>query len=146
LANYSDYLGLVESRNKIIFSITAITHRIENDKVEFNITFSILNPTSDTKLKFSSLQCQLYSILDGEDEFIGETGYSLPFDVPLPPEEIITYTTRLSVSKDNFLSLTKGVIEDKFEWEIRNVVQYSTSIRGFYQNFNSNQIIRHQNQ
>jgi hypothetical protein len=144
LANYDDYLGLLESRNKVIFTINEVTHRLDNDKVEISISFSILNPTSYTRVKFSSLQCQIYLIVDGNEEFIGLAGYSPPFDVPLPPDEIRTYTTRLSVSKDNVFSLTGGVIGDEFEWKIQNVVHYSTPIGGFYQNFITIQISRHQ--
>jgi hypothetical protein len=84
-------------------------------------------------------------IVDGIEEFIGETGYSLSFDVPLPPEEIRTYTTRLSVPKDNVLSLTEGNIENELEWEIRNEIHYSTPTGGFYKSFNTKQISMYQN-
>ena len=84
-------------------------------------------------------------IVDGNEEFMGETGYSLPFDVPLSPEEIRTYTTKLLVSKENILSLTEGVIEGELAWEIRNIVHYSTPNNGFDQNFNINQISSHKN-
>jgi hypothetical protein len=83
-------------------------------------------------------------IVDGNEEFIGEAGYSPPFDVQLPPEEIRTYTTRLTISKDSIFSLTEGVIENVLEWRIQNVVHFSTPIRGFDQNINTNQISIHQ--
>lgn len=144
LANYDDFSGLLESRSKVIFTINEVTHRLYNDKVEITIPFSILNPTSYTRVKFSSLQCQIYLIVNGNEEFIGVAGYSPPFDVPLPPDEIRTYTTRLSIPKDNIFSLTGGVVGDEFEWKIQNVVHYSTPISGFYQNFITIQISRHQ--
>jgi len=145
LANYDDYIGLLESRNEVIFSINEVTHSLNDEKIEISILFSILNPTSYSRLKFSSLQSQLYLIVDGNEEFMGTTGYSPPFDVPLPPEEIITYTTKLSISKNNIFSLTEGVIDDELEWRIRNVVHFSTPIKRFYQNFNTTQTSRLQN-
>lgn len=145
LTNYNDYLGLLDSTNKVIFSINEVTHSLVDDKVEISISFSVLNPTSYTKLKFSSLQCQLYLIVEGNEEFIGAAGYSPPYDVPLQPNEIRTYITKLSTSKDNILSLTEGAIEDELDWGIRNVVHFSTPLRRFYQNFNINQMSRHQN-
>jgi hypothetical protein len=144
LSNYEDFSGLLESRNKVIFTINEVTHRLDNDKVEITIPFSILNPTSYTRVKFSSLQCQIYLIVDGNEEFIGVAGYSPPFDVPLPSDEIRIYTTRLSVSKDNIFSLTGGDIGDEIEWKIQNVVHYSTPISEFYQNLITIQISRHQ--
>lgn len=69
------------------------------------------------------------------EEYIGTTGYAPPIDVPLRPEETVTYTTKLSISEDNLISLTNGLLGSELEWRLRNIVYFSTPIRKFYQKF-----------
>ena len=136
LINYSNYLGLLESINEVTFSIDEMTHREEGNIVEVSITFSIVNPTSYSRIKFSSLQCQLYLVIDGEEEYLGTAGYAPPVDVPLRENEVRTYTTSLSMSKNNIVSLTDGVLEPELNWRVRNVIHFSTPIRRYYQTVN----------
>ena len=133
--SYNDYYGLLESMNKVKFTIKEITHKPVDSKVDISITFSILNPTTYSQLKFSSLQCQLYLMVGEVEEYIGTTGYAPPIDVPLRPEETVTYTTKLSISEDNLISLTNGLLSSELEWRLRNIVYFSTPIRKFYQKF-----------
>lgn len=136
LVNYIDYVGLLESVNETEFTINEMTHSIIGSKVEIAISFSLLNPTGYPRLKFSSLQCQLYLLTNGEEDFIGVTGYAPPVEIPLMPGESRTYTTKLSVSRENIESLIDGDLESDLEWRVRNVVHFSTPIRKYYQNIN----------
>ena len=136
LVNYTNYLGLLESMNKVTFSIDGMTYKEEGTTVEVSISFSIINPTSYSKIQFSSLQCQLYLVIDGEEEYLGTTGYAPPVDVPLRENEVRNYTTSLSISRNNLVSLTDGVLEDELDWRVRNVVHYATPIRRYYQTIN----------
>ncbi len=136
MVNYSNYLGLLESMKEVSFSVDEMTHREEGNAVEVSISFSVVNPTSYSKIQFSSLQCQLYIVIDGEEEYMGTTGYAPPVDVPLRENEIRTYTTSLSISRNNIVSLTDGVLEDELDWRVRNVVHYATPIRRYYQTIN----------
>ncbi len=136
LINYSNYLGLLESMNEVTFSIDKMTHREEDNTVEVSIFFSIINPTSYSRIKFSSLQCQLYLVVDGEEEYLGTAGYAPPVDVPLRENEIRNYTTSLSISRTNIVLLTDGILEPELGWRVRNVGHFSTPIRRYYQNIN----------
>ena len=136
LTHYSNYLGLLESMREVSFSIDEMTHREEDDTVEVSISFSVVNPTSYSNIKFSSLQSQLYLVIEGEEEYLGTTGYAPPVDVPLRENEVRTYSTSLSISKNNVISLTGGAIETEMNWKIRNVVHLSTPIRRYYQTIN----------
>jgi len=136
LINYSNYLGLLESMREVSFSVNEMTHREEGNTVEVSIVFSIVNPTSYSKIQFSSLQCQLYLVINGEEEYLGTTGYAPPVDVPLKENEVRSYTTSLSISKNNIVSSTDGVLEAELNWRVRNVVHFSTPIRRYYQTVN----------
>ncbi len=133
LINYSNYLGLLESMNEVTFSIDEMTHREEGNTVEVSISFSIINPTSYSKIQFSSLQCQLYLVVDGDEEYLGTAGYAPPVDVPLRENEVRRYTTSLSLSRNNVVSLTEGILEPEMDWRVRNVLHFSTPIRRYYQ-------------
>ena len=136
LINYSNYLGLLESMKEVTFSVDEMVHREEGNAVEVSISFSVVNPTSYSKIQFSSLQCQLYIVIDGEEEYMGATGYAPPVDVPLREKEVRTYTTSLSISRNNIISSTDGVLEAELNWRVRNVVHFSTPIRRYYQTIN----------
>jgi len=140
LINYSNYLGLLKSIDEVTFSIDEMTHRDEGNTVEVSIFFSVVNPTSYSGIRFSSLQCQLYMVINGEEEYLGTTGYAPPVDVPLRENEVRTYTTSLSISRNNIVSLNDGVLEAELEWRVRNVVHYSTPIRRYYQTINVYQV------
>lgn len=134
LINYSNYLGLLESMNEVTYSIDEMTHREEGNTVEVSISFSIINPTSYSRIKFSSLQCQLYLVVDGDEEYLGTAGYAPPVDVPLRENEVRRYTTSVSISRNNIVSLTDGILEPELNWRVRNVLHFSTPIRRYYQN------------
>ena len=139
LSNYTNYLGLLGSMNEVIFSIDEVSHRLDESKIEFTISFSLVNPTSYSQLKFSSLQCQVYLVEDGQEQFLGATGYAPPVDVPLHPDEIRNYATVLSVSS-NSLTEPDGEPVPEADLRIRNVIHFSTPIRRFYQSFNLNEV------
>ena len=134
--NYTNYLGLLETVNDVTFSIDKMTHEENGNNVEVSIDFTVVNPTKYDKIKFSSLQCQLYLIVDGEEEYLGATGYAPPVDVTLRSDEPWSYTTALSISRYIIVSLTDGEVGSSLEWRVRNVVHYSTPIRRYYQNIN----------
>ena len=136
VVNYSNYLGLLESMNEVEFSIDEMTHIENGNTVDVSISFSIINPSSYSRLKFSSLQCQLYLVIDENEEYLGTTGYAPPVDVPLRENEVRSYTTIISINKNNILSLTDGVIEPELDWRVRNILHFSTPIRRYYQNIN----------
>ena len=135
LLDYSNYLGLLDSMKRVTYTVDEMTHSIDGDKVDVTITFTVLNPTFYTRLKFSSLQCQLYLVGGGEEEYLGTTGYAPPVDVPLRPDEERTYTTLLEISRLNVAGSADAPLEPTLEWRIRSVVYFSTPIRRYYQNY-----------
>ena len=137
LSNYSNYLGLLGSMNEVVFSVDDVSHRLDESQIEFTISFSLVNPTSYSQLKFSSLQCQIYLVEDGQEQFLGATGYAPPVDVPLHPDEVRNYTTILSVSSSG-LTESDGAPIPEVELRLRNVIHFSTPIRRFYQSININ--------
>lgn len=134
--NFTDYIGLLNSVNKVTFSIDEMVHSPEGDDLKISLTFSVTNPTSYKRLKFSSLQCQLYLVTDGGEEYVGATAYAPPVDVPLHPFEERSYTASLSVTKSQIESHSGAPIESEIEWRIRSVIHFSTPIRRYYQNMN----------
>ena len=137
LSNYTNYLGLLKSMNEVVFSIDEITHRLDDSRIEFIISFSLVNPTSYEQLKFSSLQCQLYMVEGDTEQFLGATGYAPPVDVPLHSDEFRSYTMVLSVSANDLIQ-PDGSLPPEIDLRVRNVIHFSTPIRRFYQNMNIN--------
>lgn len=135
LLDYSNYLGLLDSMNRVTYTIDEMTHGVDGDKVSVAITFTVLNPASYTRLRFSSLQCQLYMVSGGEEEYLGATGYAPPVDVPLRPGEGKTYTTMLEVPRSNVAGSPDAPLETILEWRVRSVVHFSTPIRRYYQTY-----------
>jgi hypothetical protein len=140
LLDYSDYLGLLDSMKKVTYTVDEMTHGVDGDKVEVAITFTVLNPTSYTRLKFSSLQCQLYLVSGGEEEYMGATGYAPPVDVPLRPGDGRTYTTMLEAPRSNVAVSAGAPLETTLEWRVRSVVHFSTPLRSYYQTYSQQSV------
>ncbi len=136
MMNFTDYVGLLNSMSKVTFSSDEMVHSPEGNKIDMALTFSVDNPTAYTRLKFSSLQCQLYLITDGGEEYIGATAYAPPGDVPLKPFEGIIYTTSLSVSTSQTDLFSMDPLAPEMEWRVRSVIHFSTPIRKYYQTVN----------
>ncbi len=136
IMNFTDYVGLLNSMSKATFSIDEMIHTPEGNDIVMTLTFSIENPTTYTRLKFSSLQCQLYLTTEGGEEYIGTTAYAPPVDVPLKPFEGRSYTTSLSVSRSQNELFSKDPLDPELEWRVRSVIHFSTPIRKYYQNVN----------
>lgn len=135
MMNFIDYIGLLTSMNKVTVTIDEMVHYPEGDKVNIALTFSVENPTTYTRLKFSSIQCQLYIITGGGEEYVGVAAYAPPVDIPLKPFEERTFTTSIAVPRSNIERLSDS-IESDLEWRIRSVIHFSTPIRKYYQNVN----------
>ena len=135
LMNFVDYIGLLNSMKEVDFFIDEILVRPRNDEIEITLVFLVSNPTAYTRLRFSSLQCQLYLITDGGEEYIGVTAYAPPTDVPLRPDEEASYEAFLSIrrSQNQFLA---GNLHAELSWRIRCVIHFSTPIRKYYQTLN----------
>ena len=140
LANLSDYFGLLNSINKLAFSIEEMVHSPEADKIRISLNFSIENPTSYTRLKFSSLQCQLYLSGNGGEEYIGVAAYAPPVDIPLRPFEGRSYVTSISVPRSTIIQIFEDYKETGLEWRVRCVVHFTTPIQKYYQNISFNQV------
>lgn len=140
LINFSDYVGLLNSMSKVTFSIDEMVHTPNGKEINIALTFSVGNPTTYTRLKFSSLQCQLYLITDNGEEYIGSTAYAPPVDVPLKPFEGRTYTTSFSTSKLQIELFSKVPLDLELEWRVRSVIHFSTPIRKYYQIVNFHQV------
>jgi hypothetical protein len=140
LLDYGNYLGLLDSMNRVTYAVDEMTHVVEGDRVSVSMTFTVLNPTSYTRLRFSSLQCQLYLVRGGEEEYLGATGYAPPVDVPLRPGEGRTYTTVLEVARSNVAGSSDAPVEQTLEWRVRSVVHFSTPLRRYYQTYSSPQV------
>lgn len=136
IMNFTDYVGLLNSMSKVTFSIDEMVHTPEGNDIVIALTFSVENPTTYTRLKFSSLQCQLYLITDSGEEYIGTTAYAPPVDVPLRPSEGRSYTTSLSVSRSQTELFSKDPLDPELEWRVRSVIHFSTPIRNYFQNVN----------
>jgi len=133
--NVFDYVGLLNSLKKIDVHVDDMGITPVDDGVQITIIFVITNPTRYSRLKFSSLQCQLYLIADGGEEFIGVTAYSPPSNKPLMPNEEKSYTTTLSIKSANQYLSTYGPTSE-LQWRIRCVIQLVTPIRKCYQTMN----------
>lgn len=135
LMNFVDYIGLLNSMKEVNFSIDEILVRPRDDEIEITLIFLVSNPTAYTRLRFSSLQCQLYLITDGGEEYIGVTAYAPPTDVPLRPDEEATYEAFLSIrrSQNQFLAAN---LHAELSWRIRCVIHFSTPLRKYYQTLN----------
>jgi hypothetical protein len=135
LMNFVDYIGLLNSMKEVNFSIDEILVRPRDDEIEITLVFLVSNPTAYTRLRFSSLQCQLYLISDGGEEYIGVTAYAPPTDVPLRPDEEASYEAFLSIrrSQNQFLAAN---LHAELSWRIRCVIHFSTPIRKYYQTLN----------
>ena len=136
MMNFTDYVGLLNSMSKVTFSIDEMVHNPEGNEIDIALTFSVDNPTAYTRLKFSSLQCQLYLITDDGEEYIGATAYAPPVDVPLNPFEGRSYTTSLSVSRSQTDLFSMEPLAPEMEWRVRSVIHFSTPIRKYYQTVN----------
>ncbi|MBL7079606.1 hypothetical protein ISS39_04700 [Candidatus Bathyarchaeota archaeon] len=136
MKNFNDYVGLLNSMSKINFSIDEMVYSSDGNEIDIALTFSVDNPTAYTRLKFSSLQCQLYLITDGGEEYIGATAYAPPVDVPLKSFEGISFTTSLSVSRSQTDLFSMDPLAPELEWRVRSVIHFSTPIREYYQNVN----------
>jgi hypothetical protein len=136
IMNFTDYVGLLDSMSKVTFSIDEMVHSFDGNEINIALTFSVVNPTTYTRLKFSSLQCQLYLITDSGEEYIGATAYAPPVDVPLRPFEGRAYTTGLSTLKSQIEPFSGVPLDPELEWRIRSVIHFSTPIRKYYQNVN----------
>jgi len=135
MINFVDYIGLLNSMNEVNFSIDEMLVRPRDDEIEITLVFLVSNPTAYTRLRFSSLQCQLYLITDGGEEYIGVTAYAPPIDVPLRPDEEASYEAFLSIrrSQNQFLAAN---LHTELSWRIRCVIHFSTPIRKYYQTLN----------
>ena len=135
LMNFVDYIGLLNSMKEVNFSIDEILVRPRDDEIEITLVFLVSNPTAYTRLRFSSLQCQLYLITDGGEEYIGVTAYAPPTDVPLRPDEEASYEAFLSIrrSQNQFLAAN---LHAELSWRIRCVIHFSTPLRKYYQTLN----------
>lgn len=135
LMNFVDYIGLLNSMKEVKFSIDEILVSPRDDEIEITLVFLVSNPTAYTRLRFSSLQCQLYLITDGGEEYIGVTAYAPPTDVPLRPDEEASYEAFLSIrrSQNQFLAAN---LHAELSWRIRCVIHFSTPIRKYYQTLN----------
>jgi hypothetical protein len=135
LMNFVDYIGLLNSMKEVNFSIDEILVSPRDDEIEITLVFLVSNPTAYTRLRFSSLQCQLYLITDGGEEYIGVTAYAPPTDVPLRPDEEASYEVFLSIrrSQNQFLAAN---LHAELSWRIRCVIHFSTPIRKYYQTLN----------
>ena len=138
--DYVNYLGLLESMNEVTYTIDEMTYGVEGDKVTVSVTFTLLNPTSYTRLRFSSLQCQLYLVRGGEEEYMGATGYAPPVDVPLRPSDGRTYTTMLEAPMSNVAVSAGAPLETTLEWRVRSVVHFSTPLRSYYQTYSQQSV------
>ena len=131
--NFVDYIGLLNSMKMVEFSIDEMLLRPVGDDTQIVITFTVVNPTSYTRLKFSSLQCQLYLITDGDEGYIGVTAYAPPVDVPLRPNEERSYAATLTVSRSLSPYFSDESMESGLSWRVRCVIHFWTPIRKYYQ-------------
>lgn len=136
MINFTDYVGLLNSMSKVTFFIDEMVHSSDGNEIDIALTFSVENPTTYTRLKFSSLQCQLYLITDSGEEYIGTTAYAPPVDVPLRPYEGRSYTASISVSRSQIELFSKEPLDQELEWRVRSVFHFSTPIRKYYQTVN----------
>jgi hypothetical protein len=132
--NVMDYTGLLNSVARVEVSIKEIMTEQEDRRVNIAITVSVENPTSYSRLKFSSINCQLYRITEVGEIYIGTTAYALPKDVPLRQNEEHIYTATLSTLN------TQHMVEDEIllgdlDWRVRCVVYFSNPIRKYYQTY-----------
>ena len=136
ILNLYDYIGLLNSLKRFDISVAEMEISPEEDEILITLTFTVVNPTTYSRLRLSSLQCQLYLDVDGKEDYIGTIAYSPPSNEPLRPHEPFSYMMTLSIPKarNQFLS-TYGPTSE-LQWRIRCVVHFVTPIRKYYQTMN----------
>ncbi len=127
---YGNYMGMLASMDQVVYSIDSVYHHVDESRIVFTMEFSILNPTAYDNLDFNSLQCQVYLLVDGDEVYLGASGYGPPVDIPLKPGEPRGYSTSLTVPVSR---LADGVVPGLLDLRVRNVVYYSTPLRQYYQ-------------
>lgn len=133
--NVLDYVGLLRSMGAIEFSIAGMTHDVEGDTVTVTLTFKALNPTSYTRLRLSSIQCQLYLETDGGEVYIGATAYAPPRDEALDPDEECLVDASLEFPRARS-DVFSGEPPDELGWRVRCVLNLSTPLREYFQTYN----------
>jgi hypothetical protein len=133
--NVMDYTGLLNSVAKVEVSLKEITTEQDDRRVNIIITVRVENPTSYDRLKFSSMNCQVYRETDNGEVYIGATAYALPTDVPLRPNEEYLYSATLGTLSTQYMG-EDGVLLEGLDWRIRCVVHFSNPIRKYYQTYN----------
>ncbi len=134
--NMTDYLGLLESMEAMEFSLDDMSHSLEDNMVKMSLTFVISNPTTYTRLKLSSIQCQIYLIIDGVESYIGTTAYAPPQDAPLQPYEEKLFEVVLKVPKGINDELLNAPLASELDWRVRCVVNLVTPIRKYFHRIN----------
>jgi hypothetical protein len=133
--NVLDYVGLLRSMGAMEFSIAGMTHAVEDDTVTITLTFKALNPTPYTRLKLSSIQCQLYLEADGGEVYIGATAYAPPRDAALDPDEEYLVDASLEFPRGRS-DVFSDEPPDELGWRVRCVLNLSTPLREYFQTYN----------
>lgn len=135
MVNVFDYIGLLNSMKMVNVSLDEIVLSPGDDKIKINLTILIQNPTRYRRLKFSSLQCQIFHVTNNNEEYIGVTAYAPPTDIPLKPHIETSYPSVLSIVKPQSGELSEEPLAPEMNWRIRCVVHFSTPIKKYYQTY-----------
>jgi len=134
ISNLSDYIGLLSSMNSLEFSLEEMSHKNNLDTINVTLRFRILNPTVYSRLKLSSIQCQIYHISDNNEVFVGATAYAPSKDMSLESyiENIVITNLIFSKGSNEILLQDPQVIN----WRVRCTLNLSNPLRKYYQNYN----------
>jgi len=135
-SNLADYIGLLTSMNSLEFSLEEMSHKSNLDTMNVTLRFRILNPTVYSRLKLSSIQCQIYLISDNNEVFVGATAYAPSKEMSLESDIENIVITNLIFSKGSSEILLQDPPVLELNWRVRCTLNLSNPLRKYYQNYN----------
>jgi hypothetical protein len=139
IVNFMDYLFLFNSKNKVEVSINKMTHSPEGDVINIYLNFSISNPTTYSRLKVSSLRCQLYLITDNDEKYIGVKAFLPSNNIQIKPFDERIFTKNIIFPLSNIEEFLEESLGSEIEWNVRLTIHFLTPIREYTQSVNFHQ-------
>lgn len=130
--NVYNYVGSLNALNKIDISVTNIVMNPVGNETRITLIFLLINPTTYSNLKFSSLQCRLFLNFNGGEEYLGWINYSSLLNESLKPKKQISISTTISIPKSKSQFFLNYGLNSKIKLRIKGVIYLVTPIMKYY--------------
>jgi hypothetical protein len=134
--NFTDYLFFFNQRNEVKASINKMTHSAEGDEINIYLNFSISNPTTYSRLKVSSLRCQLYLITENGEKYVGVKAFSPSNNIQIKPFDEKILNIKIIFPISDIKEVQEEPLKSEIEWNIRLTIHFLTPIREYSQSVN----------